>query len=314
MPVSVNVSAMELQQPDFVDRLRAQLAAHPRVNPSHLELEVLETSALQNVAFSSQVLTACREAGVLISVDDFGTGYSSLDYLRRLPANILKIDQSFVRDMLDEMGSLSILKGVLGLAEAFRREVIAEGVETVDHGLMLLQLGCDCGQGYGIAKPMPAAELEAWATAWHADPRWAEVPTVGANNRAVLFAVVEHHAWYGHFLAYLQGARPTPPTLDAEPCSLSGWLDAQRLSLGGLSPSLVAVETLHRQLHALAGEIYNAKVSGRKQDGLGLLRQLRYLHERCLKRLQPFTRVSSRKSASNTALRQGNASSGSDAA
>jgi diguanylate cyclase (GGDEF)-like protein/PAS domain S-box-containing protein len=312
MPVSVNVSAMELQRPEFVDRLRARLAAHPRVKPSQLELEVLETSALQNVALSSQVLTACREAGVRISVDDFGTGYSSLDYLRRLPANILKIDQSFVRDMLDEIGSLSILKGVLGLAEAFRREVIAEGVETADHGLMLLQLGCDCGQGYGIAKPMPAAELEAWATTWHADPRWAEVPAVGAVNRAVLFAMVEHHAWYGHFLAYLQGARPTPPTLDAEPCSLSGWLDAQRLSLGGLSPSLVAIETLHRQLHALAAEIYNAQVSGRKQDGLGLLRQLRYLHERCLKRLHPFTHVSSRKSGGSKASRQPDLPWGSD--
>ena len=314
MPVSVNVSAFELQQPDFVDRLCARLAAHPRVKPSHLELEVLETSALQNVALSSQVLTACREAGVLISVDDFGTGYSSLDYLRRLPANILKIDQSFVRDMLDEIGSLSILKGVLGLAEAFRREVIAEGVETVDHGLMLLQLGCDCGQGYGIAKPMPAGELQAWAAAWRADPRWVEVPAVHASNRAVLFAMVEHRAWYGHFLAYLQGTRPTPPSLEADPCSLSAWLDVQRLSAGGMSSSLQAVETLHQQLHALAAEIYNAHASGRKQDGLGLLRQLRYLHERCLKRLQPFTRLSSHKSASSNALRHGNASSGSDAA
>ena len=314
MPVSVNVSAMELQQAEFVDRLRTRLAAHPRVKPSHLELEVLETSALQNVALSSQVLAACRELGVLISVDDFGTGYSSLEYLRRLPANILKIDQSFVRDMLDEMESLSILKGVLGLAEAFRREVIAEGVETVDHGLMLLQLGCDYGQGHGIAKPMPAGELEAWVSGWQADPRWMEVPEVGANNRAVLFAMVEHRAWYGHLLAYLQGTRPTPPNLDADPCSLSAWLDAQRHSPRGMSPSLVAIEALHQQLHALAAEIYNAQVSGRKQDGLELLRQLRYLHERCLKRLQPFTRLSSHKSASNIALRHGAASSGSDAA
>jgi diguanylate cyclase (GGDEF)-like protein/PAS domain S-box-containing protein len=314
MPVSVNVSAFELQQPDFVNRLCARLAAHPRVKPSHLELEVLETSALQNVALSSQVLAACRDAGVLISVDDFGTGYSSLVYLKRLPANVLKIDQSFVRDMLDEPENLTILKGVLGLAEAFRRQVIAEGVETVDHGLMLLQLGCDCAQGYGIAKPMPARELQAWAAAWRADPRWVEVPAVHANNRAVLFAMVEHRAWYGHFLAYLQGTRPTPPTLDAEPCSLSAWLESQRLSARGMSPSIQAIETLHQQLHALAAEIYNAHVSGRKQDGLGLLRQLRYLHERCLKRLQPFTRISSRKSAGRIAHRHGTAPAGSDAA
>jgi hypothetical protein len=81
-----------------------------------------------------------------------------------------------------------------------------------------------------------------------------------------------------------------------------------------MSPSLVAIEILHQQLHALAAEIYNTQVSVRKQDGLGLLRQLRYLHERCLKRLQPFTRLSSRESASNITLRHGNASSGNDAA
>jgi diguanylate cyclase (GGDEF)-like protein/PAS domain S-box-containing protein len=305
LPVSVNVSAFELQHPDFVSNLCARLQAHPRIKPSHLELEVLETSALQNVALSSQVLAACREAGVLISVDDFGTGYSSLAYLKRLPANVLKIDQSFVRDMLDEPESLTILKGVLGLAEAFRRQVIAEGVETVDHGLMLLQLGCDCAQGYGIAKPMPARELEAWAAGWRADPRWVEVPKVQASNRAALFAMAEHRAWYGYFLGYLQGTRPAPPVLDPGQCSISAWLDAQGLSAGGMSPSLQAIETLHRQLHVLAAEIHAAHAGGRKQDGLGLLRQLRYLHERCLKRLQPFTRASSHKTSGHVALREG---------
>jgi len=314
IPISVNVSAFELQQPDFVDRLCARLAAHPRVNPSHLELEVLETSALQNVALSSQVLAACREAGVQISVDDFGTGYSSLVYLKRLPANVLKIDQSFVRDMLDEPENLTILKGVLGLAEAFRRQVIAEGVETVDHGLMLLQLGCDCAQGYGIAKPMPARELQAWAAQWRADPRWIEMPAVHASNRGVLFAMVEHRAWYGHFVAYLQGTRPTPPSLDGSQCSLSTWLDAQRLSAGGLLTSAQAIEVLHRQLHELAAEIHSAHVSGRKQDGLGLLRQLRYLHERLLRRLQPFTRIASHKSAGIVALQHVIAPSTSNAA
>jgi diguanylate cyclase (GGDEF)-like protein/PAS domain S-box-containing protein len=305
LPVSVNVSAFELQQPDFVDRLRARLAAHPCVKPSHLELEVVETSALQNVTLSAQVLAACREAGVQISVDDFGTGYSSLVYLKRLPANVLKIDQSFVRDMLDDSENLTILKGVLGLAEAFRRQVIAEGMETVDHGLMLLQLGCDCAQGYGIARPMPARDLRAWATAWRADPRWAEVPIVQATNRAALFAVAEHRAWYGHFLAYLQGVRPIPPSLDAQQCGMGAWLDAQRLATGDMSPSLQAIETLHQQFHALAAEIYAAHAAGRKQDGLGLLRQLRYLHDRCLKRLQPFTRVSPHRASSNVALREG---------
>jgi hypothetical protein len=161
---------------------------------------------------------------------------------------------------------------------------------------------------------MPAGELEAWADSWHTDPRWAEVPVVHASNRAVLFALAEHSAWYGHLLANLQGTRPTPPPLDAEVCSLSAWLDAQRGSSGSLPPPMQAIETLHRQLHELAAEIYQAHAGGRKQDGLGLLRQLRYLHERCMKRVQPFTRVSFRKSAGNITVRREAGPPDSDAA
>ncbi|PKO50057.1 MAG: GGDEF domain-containing protein, partial [Betaproteobacteria bacterium HGW-Betaproteobacteria-21] len=93
-------------------------------------------------------------------------------YLKRLPADILKIDQSFVRDMLDDPDDLAIIEGVIGLATAFRREVIAEGVETVAHGELLLALGCDLAQGYGIARPMPAAELPGWIATWHPDGAW----------------------------------------------------------------------------------------------------------------------------------------------
>jgi hypothetical protein len=130
----------------------------------------------------------------------------------------------------------------------------------------------------------------------------------------VLFAMVEHRAWCGHFLANLQGTRPAPPPLDAEPCSLNAWLDAQRLSAGGMSPTIQAIETLHQQVHALARKIYDAHAGGQKQDGLGLLRQLRYLHERCMKRLEPFTRISSRKSAGSITIRHGAAPPDSDAA
>ena len=173
IPVSVNVGALQLQQTDFVDRLRGLLAAHPNVSPAYLELEVLETSSINNVAKVSQVIETCREIGVMFALDDFGTGYSSLTYLKQLPVATIKIDQTFVRDMLDDLDNLSILKAVLGLSIAFHREVIAEGVETIEHGTMLLQLGCDLAQGYGIARPMPANELPGWAAAWRPDPAWA---------------------------------------------------------------------------------------------------------------------------------------------
>jgi diguanylate cyclase (GGDEF)-like protein/PAS domain S-box-containing protein len=174
LPVSVNIGARQLQQPDFVDRLRAILGRHPQIAPSQLELEILETSALKDMAQVSQVIEACAQIGVMFALDDFGTGYSSLTYLKRLRVSLLKIDQSFVRDMLDDPDDLAILEGIIGLASAFKRDVIAEGVETVAHGTRLLQLGCDLGQGYGIARPMPGAAMVEWAQTWQPDPAWAQ--------------------------------------------------------------------------------------------------------------------------------------------
>ena len=170
--VSVNVGARQLQQTDFITRLQSILARHPKVKPSRLEIEILETSALEDLERVAQVIEDCRALGVMFAMDDFGTGYSSLTYLRRLHVDLLKIDQSFVRDMLNNTDDLAILQGVISLARSFRREVIAEGVETVDQGTLLLQLGCELAQGYGIARPMPAHELPHWVTSWQPDPAW----------------------------------------------------------------------------------------------------------------------------------------------
>ena len=178
IPVSVNVGARQLQQANFLDRLRLLLAAHPQLTPSCLELEILETSALEDVAQVSQLIESCAQLGIGFALDDFGTGYSSLTYLKRLPVGTLKIDQSFVHDMLDDPDDLAILQGVIGLASSFKRQVIAEGVETVAHGTLLLQLGCDLAQGYGIAHPMPGAELPGWVRNWKPYPAWGNVQRV----------------------------------------------------------------------------------------------------------------------------------------
>jgi diguanylate cyclase (GGDEF)-like protein len=169
---SVNIAAVQLQQPNFTKRLTALLAAHPDVDPHFLELEVLETSALDDVSHVSAVMNDCIAMGVSFALDDFGTGYSSLTYLRRLPANLIKIDQTFVRDMLIDDDDLAIVGGVIALAKSFNREVIAEGVETIEHGTALLKIGCELAQGYGIAKPMPASDIPKWIKGWKPDVSW----------------------------------------------------------------------------------------------------------------------------------------------
>jgi EAL domain-containing protein (putative c-di-GMP-specific phosphodiesterase class I) len=182
LTVSVNIGARQLQQGNFVERLETILAKHPKVNPIWLELEVLETSALADMAQVSQVIEDCHQMGVRFALDDFGTGYSSLTYLKRLRVAILKIDQSFVRDMLVDPDDLAILEGVIGLAAAFKREVIAEGVETVAHGTALMNLGCELAQGYGIARPMPAEQVPAWTATWEPDAAWCQLPWLGGAS------------------------------------------------------------------------------------------------------------------------------------
>jgi diguanylate cyclase (GGDEF)-like protein/PAS domain S-box-containing protein len=172
LPISVNISAYQLQQSNFTTRLAALLAVHPEVDPNCLELEILETSALHDISQVSATMNECHELGVRFALDDFGTGYSSLTYLRRLPAHLIKIDQTFIREMLENADDSAIVEAVIGLAKAFRRDVIAEGVETIPHGLALLKLGCQLAQGYGIARPMPAIDIPKWVSNWKADDSW----------------------------------------------------------------------------------------------------------------------------------------------
>ncbi len=177
--VGVNIAARHFQRPDFVQQLRAILNEFPGVPPGLLELEILESSALHDVGHVRGIMQECQAFGIRFALDDFGTGYSSMSYLKRLPAEMLKIDQSFVRNMLVDRDDLHLVSAVIGLARAFNRDVIAEGVETVEHGALLIRLGCDLAQGYGIARPMPPENVLAWADAFVAAPEWESPSLLG---------------------------------------------------------------------------------------------------------------------------------------
>lgn len=172
MPLSINIAAQHLQQPGFAPWMAQCLARHPKV-PTHLvEIEITESAALYDLSAVAATLTELRAMGVTVSLDDFGTGYSSLTYLRRLPMDTLKIDQSFVHGMMGDPGDLAIVQGVIGLARSFGYRVIAEGVETVEQGQMLLQLGCTQAQGYCIARPMPLEDFIGWTPGWQPPAGW----------------------------------------------------------------------------------------------------------------------------------------------
>ncbi len=160
--VSINVSARHLQEPSFVDELAGLLARHDGRVARHLVLEVLETAALADVDYTCELMQRCRELGVRFALDDFGTGYSTFTYLKRLPLDQLKIDRSFVHQMLDDRQDQAIVEGVIALSHAFGCEVVTEGVETPAQAARLIELGCHAGQGNGIAAAMPSAHVPEW--------------------------------------------------------------------------------------------------------------------------------------------------------
>ncbi|MEJ2406070.1 MAG: EAL domain-containing protein [Candidatus Thiodiazotropha sp.] len=163
LPISINVFPRHLKHSTFVDDLRSAIASNwPQMPGDLLMIEIVETNDLEELEPIEQVIRQCLAMDISFSLDDFGTGYSSLVYLRRLSIQELKIDQSFVRDMLDDPEDEAIVVSVIRLGQAFGLQVVAEGVETVEQAQHLVDLGCHIVQGYGLGRPMPAHTLEKW--------------------------------------------------------------------------------------------------------------------------------------------------------
>jgi len=170
LSLSINLTVSTLIDSRFQLKVAQLLEQHPALPAQFLEVELLETETFNDLSAVAYVIQGLDALGIQCAIDDFGTGYSSLTYLQRLPAQIVKIDQSFVRDMLVNERDRTLVRGIGRLARAFERQVIAEGVETMAHAEALRGMGCDTLQGYGIARPMPLQDLIPWVRNWQPPP------------------------------------------------------------------------------------------------------------------------------------------------
>lgn len=260
IPVSVNVFVQQLRDPAFPDLVRELLAQHPDLPADRLCIEILESTALDDFAGVIRLIRACASQGVRFALDDFGTGFSSLTYLRRLPVNSLKIDQSFVRDMLQDPEDLTIVEGVVGLSTAFRHQVVAEGVESADHALMLMEMGCYLVQGYGIARPIPGEATLEWIRNFKPDPRWLENADqrLSRDDFQLVLAEVNHRQWLSTLHQWMDTdphQRNPPPPLDGHECNFGHWYYGEGTSRYGHLESFRAAESLHDELHRLAHQV-----------------------------------------------------------
>jgi EAL domain-containing protein (putative c-di-GMP-specific phosphodiesterase class I) len=158
--LAVNISARQLHQPDFVAQVR-NAVQHHAITPSLLKLELTESLLVENIESTIASMNALNEIGVRFSLDDFGTGYSSLQYLKQLPLDQLKIDQSFVRDITVDASDKGIVRTIIAMAQSLNLDVIAEGVETEEQRQLLMESGCYHHQGYLFSKPVPIEQFEA---------------------------------------------------------------------------------------------------------------------------------------------------------
>lgn len=257
LEVSINISSHHLQSEDFCSHLESALSNHSNVDSHYLQLEILESSALGDLTAISNIIKTCQDTlGVNVALDDFGTGYSSLTHLRNLPANTIKIDQSFVRDMLDDPNDFAIIDGVISLADSFNREVIAEGVETTQHGLMLLLMGCDEAQGYGISRPIPAEKLVDWLHNYTPNQEWLNYAnkyhSVKETKIKLLRLTTQH--WFDEF-KHIRSNKDDWSFISHKKCHQSAWIKRAKKEQLFDSSWLIELEQVHEEMYIIANNL-----------------------------------------------------------
>ncbi len=294
LPVSVNMSARGFLRGGFDNRLENLLKSYPGDALKKIELEIVETGILDDVQLVSNLVARLQALGLSFALDDFGTGYSSLLHLKRLGPNTLKIDQSFIHDMLDDPGDLAIVKAVIGMGAALKHKVVAEGVETIEQLLMLLRLGCDVMQGFGIARPMAPHRLVEWLKAFRTDPRWitGELYQLypARKDFELLLMEVSHRHWFKQSMESIRrsGITEGNGSILFDHCRLTQWYVKWGIKRFGSDPEFRKIDTSHRQVHISAQRILKECDSKNQKQMDEELQKLGAENEELVDRLHRF--------------------------
>jgi len=276
--ISVNISAQHLQHSHFVGFLKEQLEHASSNIANYLEFEILETASIEDTTVVAALMGQCAELGIKFSLDDFGTGYSSLTYFHRLPIDILKIDQHFVRDILDDPDDWKIVQGVINLAEQYHRPVIAEGVESIEIAAMLMSLGNTFMQGYAISRPIPQREIRSWLMQWQNKGLWKELQQLALSNDsdiAIQVAILSLERWVEQIINAVDSNNPSMlPELSSFQCSFSHWYQGLGKFLYGSNPSYPFIGPKHEKVHQLGKRLIESEqTEQQKQSSLDTLQE-----------------------------------------
>lgn len=298
LEVSVNISSYHLLWSGIGAYIDETLRRHPEMDARFLQLEILESTALDDLSAVNRIIKSCREQlGISVALDDFGTGYSSLTHLRHLSVDTVKIDQTFVRDMLDDPDDYAIIESVIALSQAFNREVVAEGVESQEQGIVLLLLGCHLLQGYAIARPMPAAAIAEWVIAYRPFSDWQIYANAELSAEQIEIAIrrFDTRQWLQRVQACLfaepHDTLKSWPILEQRRTHLGRWLKQIQHDRQYAQDWLEHIEQLQRQLHVLAESLLRRCEAGQRDAAQAGFNELRAIQQQIDDLLILYTRL-----------------------
>jgi diguanylate cyclase (GGDEF)-like protein len=258
--MGVNISASHLLNGNIDQKIEELTQRYSKQLLGRIELEVVETAALEDMKKVGSILTRLQSIGIRFALDDFGTGFSSLSHLKHLAVDTMKVDRSFIRDMLDDPGDFAIIQGIKGLSMAFHSQLIAEGVETIDQIMFLLGNGINVMQGYALARPMPADKCLNWINHFNANPVWdtAKGSYPSRLDFDLLLIEVTHKHWLEQVKKSIRYAgkgdktdTPTPYSL----CKTTRWCHSDSVRKHCDKTKIPELDGLHQDLHYFAEDV-----------------------------------------------------------
>ncbi len=269
--VNINVAGRHLLDHHFSQHLGALLTHHPPALVQRLGLDVTESLVMQDIGGVAQVVDDCHRLGLQLALDDFGTGFSSLAHLKRLAVDELKIDNSFIATLLNGPQDLAVVQSVIALGSAFKRRVSAEGVETLDQVLMLLELGCEVMQGYYLARPMSAGQVVEWHRKFEPDTLW-QLSFSSRPSRdyfELLLAETNHRLWIERLLHdNCRAAADHELNTLGDPgfCRFGRWYQSAFRNDQPMSANFVLLGELHQAIHQHARQLCKNRREGLDAD------------------------------------------------
>ena len=260
--IRMNISCRNLLSGKFPDTLRTAFGRYPDVSPSILELDISDTKLFRDIRKVKAVVDTCRTIGVSLSLGNIGTEQSSLATMQTLGVDRITIPRSFVRNLGKSANDMAIIASLITSARLMLVDAIGEGIETEREGLLLLQWGCQVGQGIAISPPKPPDHIPEWVRSFRNYPSWSEwkAPPWGLTDYSLLMAKEAAHVFYANFLAGIEiPGESRPEWIDPHRCMQGRWIDGDGETIYGRTPEFHRYRKMHEHLHALVREALAAR-------------------------------------------------------